>query len=292
MAKLIRAISDDGSVVMCAIDSTDIVSEIERIHQTSAVVTAGLGRLATACSIMGYNLKGDNDSLTLRLNGKGATGSLIAVANNKGDVKAYVENPIVELPLNDYGKLDVKGAVGTDGFLSVIKDMGLKEPYVGQIPIVSGEIAEDITSYYATSEQTPTSCALGVLVNTDLTVIASGGFLIQLLPFTPDEIVDIVERNINQAPPVSEMIKEGKTPHEIIEILMKDLNPSILEEVTTQYKCDCSKQRTSKALISIGRTELQDIIDTDKQCEICCHFCNEKYHYDEQELIELLDSSK
>ena len=182
MSNLVRAITADGSAVAIALNSTEIVGEIEKIHKTSAVVTAALGRLATGASLMGYMLKNEQDSITLRIKADGPAGSLIAVANSHGNVKAYVQNPVVEIPLNSKGKLDVAGAVGTDGFLSVIKDIGLKEPYSGQVPLVSGEIAEDITSYYAISEQIPTVCALGVLVNPDLTVKSAGGFLIQLLP--------------------------------------------------------------------------------------------------------------
>ena len=182
MGKLIRCITSDGSVAALAADSTDVVGKAEKIHVTSAVTTAALGRLLTAASLMGSNMKGTDDSLTLKVNGGGPSGSVIAVADSGGNVRGYVQNPIVEIPLNKYGKLDVGGAVGKDGYLTVMKDLGLKEPYIGQVPLVSGEIAEDITSYYAVSEQIPTVCALGVLVDRDLSVKAAGGFLIQLLP--------------------------------------------------------------------------------------------------------------
>ena len=195
MGILKRAIAKDASVVSCAVDATDLVEQIEQIHQTSAVVTAGLGRLAIAASMMGYDLKNQQDTVTLRVNGGGPAGSLVAVADSHGNVKCDVEHPVVELPLNAMGKLDVGGAVGKDGTLSVVKDLGLKEPYVGMIPLVSGEIAEDIASYYATSEQTPTVCGLGVLVNPDLTVQVAGGYLIQVLPFASDACIDTLERN-------------------------------------------------------------------------------------------------
>lgn len=288
MGKLTRAISEDGSVVVCAIDSTDIVSEIEKIHTTSAVVTAALGRLTTAASMIGYSFKGDDDTLTLRINGGGPTGSLIAVSNSKGNVKAYVENAVVELPLNQYGKLDVKGAVGTDGFLSVIKDLGMKEPYVGQIPIVSGEIAEDITSYFAISEQTPTVCGLGVLVNPDLTVRAAGGYIISLLPFAPDECIDIIEENLKSVPSVSAMIDQKMSPIDIINLLLKGLNPNILEETSTRYACDCNKERVERALISVGKDELIKMRDEQEQTEVCCHFCNNKYHFGAQDITDLI----
>lgn len=288
MGNLVRMISEDGSVMACAINSTDLVGEIEKIHQTSAVVTAAIGRLSTAASIMGYSLKGGNDTLTLRMNGNGATGSLIAVANSKGNVKAYVQNPVVELPLNQYGKLDVKGAVGSDGFLSVIKDLGLKEPYVGQVPLVSGEVAEDITSYFAISEQTPTVCGLGVLVNPDLTVKAAGGYLVQLLPFADDTCIDLIEENIRTIDSVSTMINNGFTPTEICERLLKGLSPNLLEETEVFYKCDCSRGRIEKALISMGRSELAQMKEEQDGCEVCCHFCNQKYIFSDGDLGRLL----
>ena len=215
MAKIVRTISDDASVVATAIDATDIVSEIEQIHKTSAVVTAALGRLTIAASLMGIGLKGEKDTLTLRMNGNGPTGALIAVADSRGNVKSYVCNPVVEIPLNKYGKLDVAGAVGKEGTLSVVKDLGLKEPYCGQIPIASGEIAEDIASYFATSEQIPTVCGLGVLVNPDLTVKAAGGYLIQLLPFADEGVIDTLEKNVNALPSVTQMLSSGVTAEDM-----------------------------------------------------------------------------
>lgn len=291
MARLTRALSADGSVMAMAIDSTDIAGRIEQIHKTSAVVTAAAGRLATAASMMGCLLKGENDSLTLRLSGGGPVGSLIAVADSAGNVKAYPANPIVELPLNDKGKLDVAGAVGTDGYLSVIRDLGLKEPYVGQTPIVSGEIAEDITNYYAVSEQVPTVCALGVLVNPDLTVRAAGGFLVQLLPFANEKAIETIEANINGIKPVSAMIDEGMTPPDICKLLLSGLQPDILEERMPVYRCDCSKERVERALLSMGREQLEQLIEEDHGTEVCCHFCEKKYHYSEDELKTLLKNA-
>lgn len=293
MARLTRALSADGSVMAMAIDSTDIAGRIEQIHETSAVVTAATGRLATAASMMGCLLKGENDTLTLRLSGGGLVGSIIAVSDSKGNVKAYPANPVVELPLNDKGKLDVAGAVGTDGYLSVIRDLGLKEPYIGQTPIVSGEIAEDITNYYAVSEQIPTVCALGVLVNPDLTVKAAGGFLVQLLPFADEKAIETIERNINEIQPVSAMIDEGMTPPDICKLLLSGLEPEILEERMPIYRCDCSKERVERALLSMGREQLNELITEDHGTEVCCHFCEKKYRYSEDELKCLLnDASK
>ncbi|MGN0641672.1 MAG: Hsp33 family molecular chaperone HslO [Huintestinicola sp.] len=286
MGKIVRTISEDGSAVATAIDATDIVSEIEKIHKTSAVVTAALGRLTVAASLMGIGLKGEKDTLTLRMNGNGPTGALIAVADSFGNVKSYVCNPVVELPLNQYGKLDVSGAVGKEGTLSVVKDLGLKEPYVGQVPIVSGEIAEDIASYFAVSEQIPTVCGLGVLVNPDLTVKAAGGYLIQLLPFAGDEVIDILEKNVNALPSVTQMLSSGVTAEDMAMKVLEGLNPNVLDELSAEYKCDCSKERVENALISVGREELESMAQ-DEQTEVCCHFCGKKYIFTPKEILAL-----
>ncbi len=287
MGKLVRTISENGGVICIALDSTDIVSKLEKIHQTSAVVTAGLGRLVTAASIMGSMLKAKDDSITLRINGKGPAGSLIAVSDYLGNVRGYVTNPVVELPLNKFGKLDVSGAVGKDGNLYVIKDIGLKEPYMGQIPITSGEIAEDITAYYAVSEQIPTACGLGVLVAPDLSVISAGGYLIQLLPGTTDEEINMIEENINKMPPVSTMLKEKMTPEQICFKALEGFNPQILDEMNCSYKCNCTRERVEKALISLGKEELLKIADEGKTETVKCHFCNKAYKFNTNELKEL-----
>lgn len=288
MSKIVRTISADASVVATAIDAKDIVSEIEQIHKTSAVVTAALGRLSIAASLMGNGLKGENDSLTLRMNGNGATGTLIAVSDSKGNVKSYVGNPIVEILLNQYGKLDVKGAVGTDGTLSVVKDLGLKEPYVGQVPIVSGEIAEDIANYFATSEQIPTVCGLGVLVNPDLTVRAAGGYLIQLLPFADEKCIDILEENIKKLPSVTQMLDGGMTCEEMAMKVLEGLEPNVLDEFGVSYKCDCTKQRVERALVSMGKEELKSLAEEQEETEVCCHFCNKKYHFSSEDILNLM----
>lgn len=287
MAKIVRTISKDASVVASAIDAIDIVSEIERIHRTSAVVTAALGRLSIAASLIGNGLKGENDSVTVRMNGGGATGILIAVADSRGNVKSYVGNPIVELPLNKYGKLDVSGAVGKDGTLSVVKDLGLKEPYVGQVPIVSGEIAEDIASYFAVSEQIPTVCGLGVLVNPDLTVKAAGGYLIQLLPFADESCIDILEANVNKLPPVTSMLDSGMSAEDISKSVLGGLEPEVMDSFEVNYKCDCSKERVERALVSLGREELVKMAEEQDSTEVCCHFCDKKYVFSKDEIIAL-----
>lgn len=292
MAKLIRAISADGGVVAYAIDSTDIVARAEQIHVTSAVVTAALGRLLTAASMMGAMLKGDDCSLTLRLAGDGPAGSIIAVSDSHGNVRGYASNPVVEIPLNAKGKLDVAGAVGKSGSLYVIKDLGLKEPYIGQVPIISGEIAEDITGYYAASEQTPTVCALGVLVNPDLTVKAAGGFIVQLLPGADENSITALEHNLEGLDSVTNMLSSGMTPEDICRRVLTGFDPEILDTTEVGYRCTCSKQRYEKALATIGSDELTEIIEQDKQAEVVCHFCNKKYLFSEQELRSIPKESK
>ncbi len=289
MAKVVRTISKDASVTATAIDALDIVSRIEQIHQPSAVVTAALGRLSIAASLMGIGLKGENDSLTLRVNGNGPAGVLIAVADSFGNVKSYVANPVVEIPLNGKGKLDVAGAVGTDGTLSVVKDMGLREPYSGQVPLVSGEIAEDIASYFAVSEQVPTVCGLGVLVNPDLTVKAAGGYLIQLLPFADESVIDIIEKNISEIPSVTQMLTSGMTAEDIAMRVLEGLEPNVLDEFDAQYRCDCSRERVERALISMGRRELEEMAEEQEVSEVCCHFCDKKYNFTRDEIRALAD---
>lgn len=287
MAKIVRTISKDASVTATAIDATDIVSEIERIHCPSAVVTAALGRLSIAASLIGIGLKNSGDSVTLRLNGGGPAGALIAVADSGGNVKSYVSNPIVEIPLNGYGKLDVAGAVGKGGTLSVVKDLGLKEPYIGQVPIVSGEIAEDIANYFAVSEQIPTVCGLGVLVNPDLSVKTAGGYIIQLLPFADESCIDVLENNIKILPSVTQMLATGVTAEEMALKVLDGLAPEVLDSFESAYKCDCSKERVERALVTLGNDELQKMADEEDKVEVCCHFCDKKYYFTSEEIISL-----
>ena len=287
MDKLVRCISDDGTLVMMAADTTQMVEKAQEIHSPSAVVTAALGRLLTASSMMGSMLKGENDSVTLRINGGGPAGSIIAVSDSSGNVRGTVSNPIVEIPLNQKGKLDVAGAVGKDGLLTVIKDFGMKEPYVGQIPIISGEIAEDITSYYATSEQIPSVCALGVLVNPDLTVKAAGGFIIQLLPTALDDTIDAVERCIQDIPPVTTMLTSGLSPEDICRKVLSEFNLEVLDTASPAYKCNCSRQRVIRALISTGKDALEEMAQDD-DTEVKCQFCNKEYHFSSEEINNLI----
>ncbi len=287
MGNTVRMISSDGTFTVMAIDSTDIVAKMEQIHNTSAVNTAALGRLLTAASLMGAVLKGKDDSVTLRLNGGGPAGSLIAVSDSEGNVRGYVSNPVVEIPLNEKGKLDVRGTVGTDGTLTVIKDLGLKEPYTGQVPIISGEIAEDITSYFAISEQIPTVCALGVLVKPDLTVKAAGGFIIQLLPTALDNTISAIEKCIEDIPSVTEMLCSGLDPEGMCNRVLKDFELEKLDEFCPQYKCGCSRERVIKALVSLGKKELTDMAK-DEITKVNCHFCNKVYRFTPEEILNLI----
>ena len=292
MGKYVTKIAENGSVVCYCVDTTDIVNEAEKIHKTSAVVTAALGRLMTATSLIGANLKGKDDSVTLRIKADGPIGALIAVSDSNGDVKGYVQNPVVELPLNKYGKLDVSGAVGKDGTLYVIKDLGFGEPYVGMNPLVSGEIAEDVTSYFATSEQIPTVCALGVLVNPDLSVKSAGGFIAQLLPGAMDCDIDILEKNINSLDSVTQMLEKGLTPEDIADRVLEGFAPQLLDIRNVEYRCDCSRERVKKALFSLSDGDLNEIITEDKKAELLCHFCNKKYNFDLDELLAIQKEKK
>ena len=291
MANLVRCITDDGCVVALAIDSTDIVETARRYNQSSKVCTAALGRLLTASSMMGKMLKGEDDSVTLRINGKGPVGSVIAVSDADGNCRGYIMDPHVELPLNAKGKLDVGGAVGKDGFLSVIKDLGYKEPVIGQVPIVSGEIAEGITSYYAVSEQIPTVCALGVLVNQDLSVAAAGGFLIQLLPTADDSVIDRVEKGLAGLPAVTSMLADGLTPLEICKKILPDFQVELLDEHVCEYRCNCTRERVERALISAGIDALEEMA-RDETTEVKCNFCPAVYRFSSEEIKKLLENAR
>lgn len=286
MSELVRMISVDGTLTVIAIDSTDMINRMEQIHKTSAVTSAALGRLITAASMMGAVLKGKDNSITLRMNGGGPAGSVIAVADSEGNARGYVSWPVVEIPLNDKGKLDVAGAIGKEGTLTVMKDLGMKEPYIGQVPIVSGEVAEDITNYFATSEQTPSVCALGVLVNPDLSIQAAGGFIIQLLPTALDDTIDLVEECIKEIEPVTKMLTKGMTPEDICRHVLSKFELDILDTSSPEYRCDCSKERVEKALISLGKEELLEMAE-EKNTEVSCHFCDKTYNFSSKEIKDL-----
>lgn len=278
MGRLIRGITEFGEIMAVAVDGTDIVAKAEQIHKTSATATAALGRLLCAASMMGNAIKKEDGSITIKIAADGPLGTVMAVSDSHGNVRGYVGNPLVELPLNDIGKLDVSGAVGKDGLLHVIKDSGSGEPFVGSVPLVSGEIAEDITSYYALSEQIPTVCALGVLVNADLTVKAAGGYIIQLLPGADDACIDKLEASIEKMPPVSKMLSEGMTLEDILSKALSDFKFDVLTDTIVEYKCNCSQKRVEKALISLGEKELNDMANEGKDIEIKCQFCDKVYN--------------
>lgn len=284
-----RGTSMDGGVRVFAAVTTDLVNEAHRIHHTYPVATAALGRTLTAGVLMAAaGLKNETDSLTLQVKGDGPLGNIVVCADSELRVRGYVANPYVDRPLNEKGKLDVGGAVGK-GVLNVIRDLGMKEPYIGQIPLVSGEIAEDVTMYYAQSEQIPTAVALGVLVDTDNSVIASGGFMIQMMPGSTDEEAKLIEKTLDSLPPVTSMIAEGKSAEDIIFDVVDGIDFFIENsEGKPVYKCNCSKSRMEKALISIGKQELQGIIDEQGEAELCCQFCDNKYKFSKEELEKLL----
>ena len=287
MGKLIRCLTRDATVMALFVDSTDIVARAEQIHQPSAVVTAALGRLLTGASMMGVMMKGREDTLTLKLAGGGPTGTVMAVADSDGNVRGYAQNPIVEIPLKPNGKLDVSGAVGTTGELWVLRDTGAPEPYVGCTPLVSGEIAEDITGYYATSEQTPTVCALGVLVNPDLTVAAAGGLLLQLLPFCPDEIIDKIEANVAKLPSVTSMLAQGMTPEQICAVALEGMEYDVLDTYAPEYRCTCSREKVQRAFLAMPSEDLLGLPDENGVAEATCRFCDAVYRFTREELEQM-----
>jgi len=286
MSKLVRAISENGGVVVSILDSTEVVAQMEAFHHPSAVVSAALGRLLTGALLMAATLKSEEDSLTLRLKGDGPAGLLLAVADGRGNAKGYVEQPCVELPVRADGKLDVGGAVGHTGILSVVKDIGLKEPYIGQVPLVSGEIAEDLTSYYATSEQIPTVCALGVLVERDLTIKRAGGYLLQLLPGASEEEISLIETNVGRMQSMTELLEQGHTVYEIIDMLLSGFNPNVLDETAVQYHCDCSRKRVEQIYRSLGQKELRQIASEQETVELKCQFCNKAYTFKTADFVK------
>ncbi len=287
---IVRATAANAQIRVFAAYTKDMVEEARTRHETSPVATAALGRLMTAGAMMGSMLKGEKDLLTLRIHANGPIQGITVTADSKARVKGYVGNPNVILPANKKGKLDVAGAVGI-GFMDVIKDMGLKEPYVGQTVLQTSEIAEDLTFYFANSEQVPSSVGLGVLMNKDNTVAQAGGFIIQLMPFAEEEVIAKLEENLKDITSVTTLLAQGNTPEDLINILCKDLEPVIADKMDTSFYCNCDRARVEKALISIGKKEIQDMIDEGKEIEMKCHFCNTAYTFSVDEMKILAKKS-
>ncbi|MDF2657347.1 MAG: heat-shock protein Hsp33 [Paenibacillus sp.] len=282
---LIRATAFDGKLRAFAANTTGITRELQRRHDTTPVATAALGRTATAGVMMGAMLKGE-ERLTIQVKGDGPIGQIVVDADAKGEVRGYVDNPHVDLPLNERGKLDVSGAVG-EGYLHVIKDLGLKEPYRGSIPIVSGELGEDFTYYFAKSEQTPSAVALGVLVATDYSVQVSGGFILQLLPGLEEEEIAEIEQKLAKLPPITTLMAGGEDLEEVLKRMVDSV--TILERTDIRFQCKCSRERVERTLLSLGREEIEQIIREDGKAELVCHFCNEAYAYNGEQLHSLLE---
>ena len=288
MGKILRSITTDGSAVCFAIDSTDIVEFARKCHSLSPTVTAALGRTLTAASLMGIQLKNKTDSVTVRFNGDGPCSALIATSDYMGNVRGYASDPSVDLPPNSSGHLDVSGAIGKTGMLYVVKDVGLKEPYSGCVPFVSGEIAEDITSYFAVSEQVPTVCALGVLVGRDYTVKAAGGVMIHLLPFAAEETVSKLEKNLSQIRSVTQMLTDGFTPRDMAEAFLSGIEYEAVDEYEAKYKCMCSRSFVEKTLVSLGKSELASMAEDENGTKVVCQFCNKTYSFTQEQLKNVL----
>lgn len=289
---LIKGLAYDNQFRVYAIDATEAVAEAQRRHDTWSASSAALGRTMVGSLLVATTgLKGDQ-KMTVIVNGNGLGGRILVDANAQGDVKGYIQNPHVSLPLNANGKLDVRAVVGTEGTLSVIKDLGLKEPFSGQVPIVSGELGEDFTYYMANSEQIPSAVGLSVLVDTDDSIKVAGGFMIQVLPFASDEAIASIEKNIAEMPLVSRLMENGATPEDILHRILGEENVRFIEKMPVQFKCDCSHDRFKQGMAAIGREELTAIIEEDHGAEVVCQFCGTKYNYTEDELTELLNANK
>ena len=287
---IVRATAGDGQVRAFAATTGNLVEEARRRHNTSPVATAALGRLLTAGAMMGSMMKNDTDVMTLQIKGNGPLGGITVTADAKANVKGFVENPDAMLPPKN-GKLDVGGAVGI-GLLNVIKDMGMKEPYVGQTILQTSEIAEDLTYYFATSEQVPSSVGLGVLMNKDNTVHCAGGFIVQVMPFVTDEVLSRLEENIQKISSVTQMLDDGHTPEQMLERVLEGLDIEITDTIPANFSCNCSHERIEKAIISIGKKDIQSMIDEGKEVEVKCHFCNTAYKFSVEELKEILKHAK
>lgn len=290
--KITKFLAYDGKISIVCINTTNLVEKARKIHDLSPVATAAFGRLLTITALMGQEMKNKEDKLTIQIQGNGPIGKMLTTANNSPKVKGYVANPYVDLPLNEFGKLDVGGAVGIDGYINVIKDIGLKEPYVGVSPLTSGEIADDFTNYFVNSEQTRTAVALGVLVNKD-GVRKAGGYIINPMPDATDEEIANVEKSIFEAGAISKMLNEGLSLLEIAKKVTGDKNVKVIEDIKTPvYECDCSKERMLEGLATLDKNTIKEIIEEDGKAEVVCHFCNKKYEFSKEELEDILEKNK
>ena len=290
--QLVRAISKDGYVKAVAVSTRELTERARQIHKTLPVATAALGRTLAAASMMGNALKGEGASLTLQIKGDGPLGTILAVSDNEGNVRGTVDNPQVDLPLRADGKLDVGSAVGFDGTLTVIRDLNMKEPYVGSVGLLGGEIAEDLAAYFVESEQIPTACGLGVLVDRDQSVLVSGGYIIQLLPGASEDIITMVEGGIYAAGPVTELLKEDSDPESLLRRVMSDFDLEILEKSPVEYRCFCSRERMERALISLGPEELGAMIEEQGDVTLTCQFCDNAQKFTKEELEQILSNMK
>lgn len=283
---LVKALAYGGFVRAYAVSATETVAEAQRRHDTWNTASAALGRTMVGGLLLGSTVKGD-DTITVKVQGNGPAGLIMVDSNGRGDVKGYIQNPNVSLPLNEKGKIDVRGAVGTDGVFTVIKDLGLKEPFSGQTPIVSGELGEDFTYYLAVSEQVPSAVGLSVLVDTDDSIRSAGGFMLQIMPGAPEEVIEKIEKRLASLPLVSSLLDQGKTPEDILDTIFDGESLMILETMPVMFKCDCSKEKFGNAILTLGTKEIQDMIDEDHGAEVVCSFCNNKYYFDEADLEEI-----
>lgn len=288
--KIVRATAKNGMIRIIGGITTELVNEGSKVHECTPLAAAALGRMLTAATLMGVTLKNQKESLTLKINGGGEAKGITVTARNDASVKGFIGNPYVNRELNSKGKLDVGGAIGKDGLLYVIKDLGLKEPYVGQVPIYTGEIAEDFAYYFTVSEQTPSAVSLGVLVDKDLSIKAAGGFIVQMMPDADELLADLVTYRLEEIPPITTLISQGKNIEEILEFIFEGMDLNILDSVEPSYKCDCSRERVEKALASIGKNDLEEIYNDGKNEEIVCNFCNKKYVFTPEDVKALLIS--
>lgn len=287
--QLIRAMTKDGFVKITAVDTTEITRRAREIHHTTAVATAALGRVLTACSMIGNMQKIEEGSVTLMIKGGGPLGTILATSDPEGNVRGYVENPQVALMEKYQGKLDVGAAVGSAGTLTLIRDLHMKEPYVGTVELLGGEIAEDVASYFVESEQVPTVCALGVLLDRDQTVLSAGGYLLQLLPGAPDSLIDALERNVAAAGTISQMMQAGLTPEDMIRKVLGNMEAEVLETTPIAYKCYCSRDRVASTIVSLGAKEMKEMIDEGQDIHVDCQFCDTIYTFTPEEIQKLLD---